>query len=388
MKRVVVAVCAALTVASIVVPTQAWTRTATQAEMGAVTNVSKPLCADPGNSCTTKHRRDEPTPERTAQQNTATHLTQAFAEIATPDWNGGDVGTSLLLPDHRRLWVFGDTLVRGGGFRSNSFLIQDGEHFIDQPHATIPDSGNLRYWPMHAWKGEGGQIWVSVQVIENTGPGQFDIRDSGIAELAYQDGTISFRQVTSSLVDDSGDRTIVWGSAVGDDPAERDWIYLYGTRSLDQPMVFGKEMYLARAPRNDPTNRQAWQFSTGTGWSSKGYQAKVLREAVGGMSTVFSAIKTAGGRWLLVNKRDEYLGTDIEFLMSDSPAGPFTSYPAGTIPSSESLYRYSAVAHPDIPSEPETILVSWSENAPVDDQGMVDPATYRIKFREVALPTE
>lgn len=337
----------------------------------------------------------EPATQCIRTPHTAQDYTSAFASL-TGDWDGADGAASTLLSDGARLWLFGDTLTgttdpttgerRDPGMLHNSILIQRGGCFTNPSpgHDVLPGTSTTYAWPSQAWT-TGNTVWISAQTVHATSPTTWTLTGSYLYRFTYSGGALSLQ----SHQQISRDTSTVWAAAVADPctPIGQscDWIYLYATRTVHEPLVFGKELLVARAPRANPADLTAWQYATSaTTWSTHRDDAQPIVGAIGGVSTVLSAVPTAHGT-TLITKADEYLGHDLITLTSPNPAGPFTRTVIGQAPSTGHVLAYTALAHPDIPSPTGTLIVSVCRNSSTPQQDLTDGRIYRPQFRTVRI---
>jgi hypothetical protein len=320
-----------------------------------------------------------------------------------PEFQGGDVGASVELQDHRQLFVFGDTL-RGADFDGqrfvrNSMLVfspECAQAVLPADHgAVIPDRADgVGYWPMSVARVERpgyDLVGVSAQRVRSTsdqGAGAFAFDNLGPAVAIFvvpRGGTpqlIAQQDLGRDSVDTSRPE---WGAATA---VVGDQVYLYGTARPDEPGVFGYSLQVARVGVDDLLDTTAWRYWDGTRWQRDPTAAQVLVPAVGGVSQTLSVFEQ-GGRWYAVSKRDEFLGTDLTIWTAPSPTGPFTASPAlAAIPSNAvtGLLRYMPLAHPDLLPRAGTVVVSYSQNDTDVADVTADPRLYRPRSLRITLP--
>jgi hypothetical protein len=319
-------------------------------------------------------------------------------------FQGADVGADVLLQDGRRLWVFGDTLraenVDGQRFVRNSMLVF-GPTCADvvvpaDGGALVPDRDDgVGYWPM------------SIAKVERTGYDLVGVALQRVRGAAAPDGALAFENLGPSMAvfivtrsrtpqlldvrdigdDDPDSNRPTWGaaSAVSD-----GWIYLYGTANPRTASVFGFSLQVARVRPDDLLDVSAWRYWDGERWQARPERSKTLIPAEGGVSQTLSVFER-DGRWYAVSKRDEFLGADLVIWSSPSPTGPFTAGPpVADIPSDveQGRLRYMPLAHPDLLPQPDSVVVSYSQNE--TDVAKVDenPFLYRPRFLRVPLPAQ
>jgi hypothetical protein len=319
---------------------------------------------------------------------------------SVPSFRGGDVGADVRLQDGRGLWVFGDTL-RGSDFggprivRNSMLLFGYGCASVVVPAdrgAVIPDRADgVGYWPMSIGKVQrAGYDLVAVmsQRVRGTDVGaQFVNLGPAIAVFRVTRGGLPVLERVTDLGPDSADPSRpTWGAAVWQ--ADDGWVYVYGTSNPRLPMVFGWALSVARTRPESVEHPETWQYWDGSTWQGDPAKARRLIPAQGGVSQTLSVFER-DGRWYAVSKRDEFLGHDLVVWTSPTPTGPFrATAPVAQIPSDlgRHLYRYMPLAHPDLLPRPGHVVVSVSQGS--DDLGVLesDPALYRPRFLEIALP--
>ena len=132
-----------------------------------------------------------------------------------------------------------------------------------------------------------------------------------------------------------------------------------------------------------------WQYWDGKRWQGSPSRAVPLIDATRGVSQTLSVFPR-GGRWYAVSKRDEFLGTDLTIWSAPSPKGPFDDgRTIARIPSNSETgqLRYMPLAHPDLSSDPSTIVISYSRNNTDTSKVVNNPFLYRPQFLEAPLPT-
>lgn len=319
---------------------------------------------------------------------------------ASPYFLGADVGASARLSDGRSIWVFGDTIrgadVSGDRMVRNSMLMyQPGCLLPVVPPgggAVIPDRDALvGYWPMSiAVVPQKGFDIVGVTAQRVTGSGNawsFQTLGPAIAVFKVEPGEQpELIEVTDLGPDDASTERPNWGAASAIAPD--GYVYLYGTSKPADGSSFGYAVQVARAAVADVPDQAKWTYWDGAAWQGDPAKAAVLVQALGGVSQTFSVV-FKNGKTYLISKRDEALGEDLIAWVGDMPQGPFTaSGSLAYIPSQpdKHLWVYMPIAHPDLLTKPDSVVVSVSRNS--DDLSLVlaDPTLYRPFFLEITLP--
>lgn len=320
-----------------------------------------------------------------------------------PGFAGGDVGASVRLTDDRELFVFGDT-VRGADFDGqklvhNSMVVFDTgcARVVIPPDrgAVIPDRPDgVGYWPMSVAKvARAGYDLVGVsaqrvRAIPGAGVFAFEVLGPAGALFRVPRGGSPVLLGERDFGPDRTDPSVpMWGAAIVED---RGWAYLYGTSRASGATSGGFSLRVARVRTDDlldPRRRRYWD---GERWGEAAGSAVALIPQSGGVSQTLSVFRR-GNRWFAVSKRDDVLGQDLVIWTAPGPAGPFaTSTVVARIPSDAAtgLLRYMPLAHPDLLPEPDSVVVSYSQNYVDFDTVRDDPRKYRPRFLRVPLPAE
>ncbi|MCD6640101.1 MAG: DUF4185 domain-containing protein, partial [Nocardioides sp.] len=314
-------------------------------------------------------------------------------------FGGGDVGADVLLQDGRRLWLFGDT-VRDPGpqprYIRNSMLVFGSECIVvvrpPSGRAVIPDRADgVGYWPMSVGRSEQDGydlVAVGVQRVRTVGDGVWDFEVLGPSVAVFvvpRGGTPQLMQVHDLGPDHADVTQPMWGAA---SHVDGGWLYVYGTATTGEPMVFGHSLRVARVRLHEVTDQGRWAYWDGDAWSPDPDDAVELIPAVGGTSQTLS-VWQSGDTWYALSKRDEFLGSHVVVWTAPSPSGPFTAHdPVAELPSDlqRGLLRYMPLAHPDLLPRVGTVVVSYSNNRANPDEVTADPLRYRPRFLRVRLP--
>ncbi len=327
----------------------------------------------------------------------------AFDGLNDSTWSGGDQGASLRLPDGRVLWVFADSFrgaqrtdgsrAPGSSFVRNSLVLSDrgclrGVTGRGGAEVVPGTADGQWFWPQHAVL-DRGRLFLSVLRVARTpsasGAAGFRTTGTWLAELSYAPGgTPSFRGLHRTPSSGTADTAVQWGTAVA---SSEGWTYVYGTRRVPVPGVFGKALHVARVPAGRLTDLRAWRYWDGRAWVAGAGRAATVRDAVGGVSTSLSVWRSSTGQWRAVTKKDEFLGRDVVLLRAPSPAGPWTEQVVGSSPSGRrpGETTYTALAHPDLALRGGALLVSVSRNDDDWDDHLADADLCKPQFTEARL---
>jgi hypothetical protein len=316
-----------------------------------------------------------------------------------PGFLGADVGVDVHLDDGRSIWLFGDTLRRtadGHGLVHNSMLIfSPGCVRLVEPDgggAVIPDRADgVAYWPMSAWRTSspvGESIHVMTQRVVVSTDDTLGMRTLGPAVAVFDvprggDPRLVLRQDFGG--DDPSPAAPEWGAAAA---LHDGWLYLYGTSSRDLPGIHGFALRVARTRPGNVLDQSRWRYWDGMSWQRDPELALPLIEEIGGVSQTLSVWRQ-DGRWYVLSKQDEVLGTGLAVWSGDQPTGPFGSpqVVADLVSDASSgRLRYMPLAHPELLPQPGTVVVSYSRNYIDFGEVSAHPTHYRPYFLRVPLP--
>ncbi len=307
-------------------------------------------------------------------------------------WTGGDSSVSVLLPDGRVAWLFSDTFlgtVAADGTRAsdtplvnNTLVVQDGTSLVSTLYGGTPAAPEALVKPSQA----GEFFWVADAMVEggvlkvlynryrryDSGPLEVELSGTSLATFALPGLTLS------SVVDLPVGRAITWGSAV---LADGSYTYIYGSSSGLGGMKFG---HVARAPAGSLGG--AWEYWTGTAWSTDVTAAARLLSGVG---TAY-AVEKLGSQYVLITQENN-LVFDPQFVAytASSPTGPFTG-PVQLLtapeqqPGSQKVV-YNARLHPEL-ARSGKLLLSYDVNSLNNQDNYTDARLYRPRFVELDWP--
>ena len=306
------------------------------------------------------------------------------------DWTGADGALSILLPDGRVLWIFSDTFLGfvnndgsrppGQSFINNSMIVQDNGALVQTLHGgtaqsptslIIPGDQNAWYWVGDVTV-EGDQLRVFVMEFIRTGPGIFDFQRVGnaIASFVLPDLTLE------DVVPTHGENNVMYGAALLE---EGGYTYIYGTEDVN-----GTEKYLHIARATAGNVLGAWEFYTGTGWSSDpASSARLLRGVGNGFG-----VARIGNRFVLFTM-DSLVPFSAELVMysSNNPEGPFANrtHVYWTPESRNGLFTYDAHVHPEFTDAQGRLLVSYDVNTFHAHDLLANVDSYRPRFIRVKI---
>ena len=320
---------------------------------------------------------------------------QGLFDGLTTGWSGGDGAASIRLPDGRLLWLFGDTFTgsvsadgrRGSDARivRNSMVVTDGScaAVVTPGREALPGRDGTWLWPTAGAvtsAGRDGRPSVVTVVAQRL---RRDAHDAlGFARTGTAVVRVTVPWDGTPVVGDVSDlprSEVLWGAGLVVDGATT-WVY--GTRAVDEPLVFGRELLLARAPTSSLDDVSTWHYRTTAGWSLEDRDAVVVRSARDGVSTVPSAARV-GASYVIVTKPQEFLGDAVVALRAPHPWGPWTTVPLLRAPSGTTVMRYSPALVAGRPGAGVVVVVSRTSTSM--DELMADAELARPTFSDVRL---
>jgi hypothetical protein len=217
--------------------------------------------------------------------------------------------------------------------------------------------------------------------------GDFDFTFLGTTAAVFavrKDRVPRLLEMVAITPDNPSSTQVNWGAAAN---VSGSWFYVYGTRFTGQKGVFGRQLYVARAPVDDPGTRSRWQFWGDGGWHAETARATAVLPAVGGVSQTLS-VDRVDGRFVAVSKRDGDLGDFVYTWTAPHPWGPWSPHKAVPAPAGfdSGKLKYAPLAHPEVRLASGRLLVSVSRNTTSLQKLFDDPEVGRPYFVEVARP--
>jgi len=316
---------------------------------------------------------------------------------------GADGDYSVLLPDGRTIWIFGDSFLgtvkpdrsrekRTPWFIRNSMAVQEGDtlrslyNVIDgwESSLVIPPGApkgkqfsedTLWYWPGDGFV-ENGKLKVFMSEFNQAVQGDWGFRWQS-ANIA----TFSLPDVKLESIDHfsyPGVNEIHWGHAVCD--GDKKYTYIYGAEDKT------KNLYVARAPKGNIL--APWEFYTGKEWVKDSKLSKPMLVIQG--SEQFSVFKLRN-KYVLIVQEGGFMSGDICSYYSDSPYTGWKNRKVlcqvklpDDVVSTKNLFAYNALAHPQFIENGE-LLISNCVNSFVVDDVFQDASKYRPVFQRVPV---
>ena len=311
-------------------------------------------------------------------------------------FTGGDATYSVVLPDGRTLWIFGDTFL-GNVTRDNkrikttplyirnSFVIIEGDSLktlhqgarhefksmMIPPEVTEGKLGydelEFWYWPGDAFI-ENGNLNVFASKFyqrDHDDMWGFEFRGTDIVEFSLPDVNLLSIHNFSRL------DSVHYGHAVHE---ADDYTYIYGLK---------KEFpYVARAQKGNV--RGEWEFYDGTGWVNDPEKAVPMLEFSG--SEQFSVFEWEGTFILIMQEGG--LGRKIYSFTAATPYGPWGNrkliYETPEPDGCPDCFTYNAVAHPQF-TEDNYLLISYNMNSMKLQDHYDNALIYRPRFIRVPM---
>ncbi|WP_040494409.1 hypothetical protein [Ilumatobacter nonamiensis] len=245
-------------------------------------------------------------------------------------FQGADYQRATRLDDGRVLWTFQDAFI-SGTLVHNAAMIQSGRCFsllnsgprswllADQTHHM-----NQWHWPFDASTVvEKDEIHLFVVQMNETG-GQYLTRSRPTAMRRVVLDASTLEPIEIIDEEPTGDDLYGW-SVTSDDAFTYLYSHCYQQFGFDGLFGFGEcveVVKLARVPLGElDAPREYWD---GAGWVDDHQQAQAVIDGTWAFSGNNPAqVRFDGDRYLLVEKRDDWWGSTVEFGVADTATGPF-----------------------------------------------------------------
>ncbi|HRF32681.1 MAG TPA: DUF5005 domain-containing protein [Cyclobacteriaceae bacterium] len=324
-----------------------------------------------------------------------TVFTNSFLPKGTR-FTGGDGTYSVVLPDGRTVWIFGDSFIGGltpdlkrlpstPSYIRNSFVIlqkdslltfqqgnpKDFKSMLIPPEVADGTAGltelNMWYWPGDAFI-DDGDLHVFVSKFSQKDPNDmwgFKFLDTELVTLSIPDFT------TKKVIRFTETDSVHYGHAVLE---TEDYLYIYGLKN--------RFPYAARAKTGKVT--EAWEFYTGSTWKPHANEAKPMLEFSG--SEQFSVFNWENTYILIMQEGD--FGKNIYSFTSESPVGPWVNkqllYTTLLPNNCKECFTYNALAHPQY-IENNQLLISYNTNSMLFQDHYDNALVYRPRFIRVPM---
>jgi hypothetical protein len=336
---------------------------------------------------------------------------QGYQDVIRGPINGkqyaADAGESVLLPDGKRLWVFGDTLIadagqpRGNKFINNSAILVNKGCATSLTGTPDPVTGNPTSWvkpsALTDTPGVTDYYWSSTPYMDGSylrmfleheynADGTFHPIGSDIATFSLVNGTPQLVSVSKTPSSTAGENGPTWGASVYRDST---YTYIMGSWNKHETWVFGQYYYLARVPNGQVTTQSKWRFWDGSSWATDQAASQPIISGNAGLGSNATLYKE-GGKYIIVGKKYDVFGTDLTYWSSPSLTGPWTEAatplvaPIPNVNSDAGEITYLGLGHPHATLASGKLLVSWSLNS--TDPAFFGDMRYGVYFAEVPRP--
>lgn len=324
-----------------------------------------------------------------------------FTELFNRDccgFTGGDGTMSVLLPDGRTVWIFGDTFLGTVNpdntrekttpiFIRNSIVVQDDDAVITLHQGTsenpvsfvvpppeVPggqrvSEDSVWFWPCDGFI-ENNKLKLFLSGIIQADTGMWGFRWTGTWLATYSLPDIKEEEIIP--IPYSLENKVHYGNAILE---ERDYTYVYGGKD--------SKPHVARFETGDVTG--PWEFYTGTAWSSDPVESGPMSDL--DISEQFSVMKIKN-KYVLVTQTGYVLSPEIYSFISDRPYGTWSGktllYRTPIPEGNKNLFTYNAMAHPQFIKDGK-LLISYNTNSFVLEDHFRDADIYRPRFIWVPL---
>jgi hypothetical protein len=335
-------------------------------------------------------------PGNISGQNVITEASEQFNKFnnVTGGWCAGDATISLLLPDGKTLWFFGDSFIgeKKGDFGinplksrmiNNSAILEDGSTMtayyrgtFDNPSSFIPGDGQDYFWPEHAIVENDTLKVFAVRVMnkDNGTPGfNFQVGTTYIASYKYP----GLEYIKTSKIDYVTDTTMRFGACV---IKSAGYTYIFGVKDTTANKMTWPIPYLARVTNSID---EPWEFYAGSDkWTYDCKEAVSVGDRP--MSESFFVYERNGRFYLIMH--EIWLVGKLIILESDKVTGPWNHSSSGGVENCFAIITphtnnisYNLFAHPQFQNE-ENLLISFNVNTTAFSSIYTDARNYRARF--------
>lgn len=311
-------------------------------------------------------------------------------------FTGGDGTYSVLLPDGRSVWIFGDTFLGTVNadlsrerlspmYIRNCFVVQNGDSLTTlhsmrgtlEASLVVPPSiagkeeyaeDSIWFWPGDALVENGElKLFLSAFSQPDTGMWGFRWEASWLATFSLPD----IKQISLEELPYGKEHQVHYGHAILED---KDYTYVYGAHEALP--------HVARYPAGDHHGR--WEFYTGSEWTTDPDKTGPMDDIQA--SEQFTVLKLKNS-YVYISQMGS-LGKNICAFTSETPYGPWKNktllYTTPLPEDNKNLFTYNAIAHPQF-IEDGRILISYNTNSFVLEDHFMSADIYRPRFVWVPL---
>ena len=309
-------------------------------------------------------------------------------------WLASDATISLLLPDGKTLWLFGDCFIgeKSGefginpgtsSFINNAAIIEDADVLTtyyggstENPSSLIPGDGADIFWPEHATiENDTIKIFAIKIIYQDNGiPGfNFRVGTTHIASFKYPE----MEYINTVPVEYISDTTMRFGTHV---LKRDDFTYIFGKKEITLDGFTYPIPMLARVTNSVS---EPWEFYAGSdSWSYNCEDAKSIGDRP--MSESFFVYEKNNKYYLIMH--EIWMVGELFILEADEITGPWNRASSGgienlfcIIPKYGNNFTYNLFAHPHFQND-DRILISFNVNTSNFYSIYTDTRNYRARF--------
>lgn len=308
-------------------------------------------------------------------------------------WMAADATISLLLPDGKTLWLFGDSFIgeKSGEFSidpnnskmiNNCAIIDNDTTLItyyggtpENPSSLIPGIDGDIFWPEHATIENDTLKIFAIKIIFMDGDDPFSFRTekTHIAQFTYPE----MEHIDTKPVEFITDTTMRFGTHI----LKRDnYTYIFGKKDTTSGDYTYPIPMLARVTNSVS---EPWEFYAGAdNWSYNCEEAKPIGDRP--MSESFYVFEQNNMFYIIMH--EIWTVGELYILEADQITGPYnrstsggTENLFGIIPPHGNNFTYNLFAHPQFQNN-NKILISFNVNTYNFSSIYNDTKNYRARF--------
>lgn len=346
-------------------------------------------------SCRTEVKQKQKAQKKSATVELSASYFDSLFKRDCCGFTGGDGTYSVLLPDGRTVWIFGDTFLGTVNpdmtrprmdpmYIRNSAVVQDGDSLITLYTGTAEDysswvipvysktmktsEDSIWYWPGDGMV-ENGKLNVFFSKFSKTGDGMWDFSWEGTVIATFSLPDLINENVTPLYGLNNG---VHYGHAIFEG---EEFSYIYGAKN-------GKP-HVARYPAGEPAN--VWEFFNGTGWTDDPSESVEMVDFSG--SEQFSIIKKEEKYYYI--SQEGGFGGSVYAFESTTPFGPWAGkkeiyHIANPVENNDNVFTYNALVHPQF-VKGDSILLSYNANTFELEDHFRNADIYRPRFVWVSV---
>lgn len=307
---------------------------------------------------------------------------------------GADGTYSVLLPDGRTVWIFGDSFLgtvtedlkrekTDPMYIRNCFVTDDGENLITvhqgEPEEfksmMIPPSvmeaesefneRDYWYWPGDGWV-ENNQLKVFASEFYQAEEGMWGFKFKETALFTYS--LPDLLEISNEAIPYSDELGIHYGHAVC---KTENFVYVYGLHET--------KPHVARIDGD-----KDWTFYNGQDWTESAADSQPMADISG--SEQFSVFEYKGDFIMIMQEGS--LSRKVFSYVSETPFGPWNKktllFETPIAYENEGLFTYNALGHPQFIQNDE-LLISYNTNSMELQDHFDNAGIYRPRFFRVPL---